>query len=96
MPRFYFHTENGGSHPDEDGVVFSGLDQARHEAARVLGEMLSAQPDAFWIQGGLRLTVTDDRGRVLFVLDALPTIAPTGDMPVDRPRHEPQDGAGPD
>ena len=95
MPRFYFHTENGGSHPDEEGVVLSGLDEARHEAARALGEMVRDQPDTFWIQGGLRLTVTDDRGLVLFVLDAVPTIAPSGGTADDAPRHHRPESAAP-
>jgi len=76
MPRFHFHAEDGGAYPDEDGVELAGMSDARFQAVRMLGELLREQPDKFWEDGGLVLTVTDDRGLVLFVLDASPTLAP--------------------
>jgi len=76
MPRFHFHAEDGGGYPDEEGVELAGLSDARRQAVRMLGELLREQPDRFWEAGGLVLTVTDDRGLVLFVLDASATLAP--------------------
>jgi hypothetical protein len=78
MPRFHFHTEDGCVYPDEEGIELATVTEARRQAARMLGEMLKEQPDKFWEDGGLKLTVTDHRGLVLFVLDASATVAPAG------------------
>ena len=76
MPRFHFHTEDGAAYSDEEGIELAGMSDARLQAVRMLGEMLRERPDKFWEDGGLVLTVTDDRGLVLFVLDASATLAP--------------------
>jgi hypothetical protein len=81
MPRFYFHTEDGGVQPDEDGVDVISMADARRQAVRMLGELLQEQPERFLEDGGLKLTVTDERGLVLFVLDASATDAPAGAAP---------------
>ena len=81
MPRFHFHTEDGGVYPDEDGIELVGMSDARIQSVRMLGEILKEQPDKFWDDGSLTLTVTDDRGLVLFVLDASATLAPAGGAP---------------
>jgi hypothetical protein len=90
MPRFHFHTEDGGTFPDEEGIVLASVADARIQAARMLGEMLKEQPDRFWKDGGLKLTVTDDRGLMLFVLDVATTDAPAGAPP--RPTRPGVDG----
>jgi len=81
VPRFYFHTDDGQALRDEDGAELPSVGDARREAARVLGEMLKEQPDAFWADGGLTLTVTDARGLALFTLDVSATVAPAAGPP---------------
>ena len=55
--------------PDEEGTVLPSDDAARLEAVRVLGELLREQPELFWAHECFRVTVTDDDGLTLFVLD---------------------------
>jgi len=81
MSRFYFHAENGGAHRDEEGLELHTLAEARRQAARVLGELLKERPDAIWADGGLKLTVTDDRDLTLFALEVAATVAPAGGPP---------------
>lgn len=78
MPRFHFHTEDGGAYADEDGIELASMNVARIQAARMLGEMLKEQADKFWEDGGLKLTVTDDLGLVYFVLEVSAIEAPAG------------------
>jgi hypothetical protein len=73
MPRFYFHTEDGVRIDDDEGADLPSLADARREGARVLGEMLRERPDAFWADGGLSLTVTDESGLTLFTLEVSAT-----------------------
>jgi hypothetical protein len=47
VPRFYFDVREGGSFtPDNEGLPFDGIREARTEAARMLAEMMKdAMPD---------------------------------------------------
>ena len=70
MARYFFHTEDGRRFPDEVGRELPSLDHVRRQAVRSFAEMMDAQIDAFWGDGGLRLVVQDDQGLTLFTLEA--------------------------
>jgi hypothetical protein len=76
MPRYFFHTENGQSALDQEGVVLADNDAARIEAVRVMGETLKDCATDFWAAQCLKLTVTDASGMILFVLDLSAVEAP--------------------
>lgn len=76
MPRYFFHTEDGGPEPDTDGLELANATAARIEAARVMGEILRDRAVGFWDHRALKLTVTDAAGLVLFALDLSAIEAP--------------------
>ena len=76
MVRYYFHTESGGVSLDDEGMDLSGYDEARVEAARMLGEMLKDDAHQFWSKRSMRLIVTDESGLILFALDISGVEAP--------------------
>lgn len=70
MARFFFSVE-GGSLPGDDceGMELAGHEEARVEATVMLGKMLSDDAQGFWTAKELRLTVSDENGMILFVVD---------------------------
>jgi hypothetical protein len=76
MPRFYFHTENGTSIRDRDGVELPDLAAARYEAVCALGEILKERAEEFWAEGVLRMAVADAAGLTLFLVEVNATVAP--------------------
>lgn len=78
MPRFYFHT----NHPDEQNVQDDvGLDladvhAAKCEAVAYAGSLLCDVREHFWDKGDFELTVTDERGLILFTMHVVGTEAP--------------------
>jgi len=69
MPRFYFHTEDGRCLRDEDGTDLTDVHAARNEAVTILAEVLKEDPEEFWRDRSFKLTVTDDEGLTLYILD---------------------------
>ena len=84
MPTYHFHTEDGGPHPDREGTELPDDESARIQAARLLGELLKEQPETFWKDQRLSLTVADHRQLTLFVLEVTATASPLAH--VDGPR----------
>jgi hypothetical protein len=76
MPRFHFNVEDGRHYPDQDGLELAGQAAARDEALRAIGELVAAKPEDFWRDGFFRMTVTDDDGLTLFILDLSAVISP--------------------
>jgi hypothetical protein len=74
--RYYFHTENGQSQRDRDGVDLPGLDAARHEAVRALCDILKERSGQFWAEGVFRMIVADDDGLTLFMVEVTAVSAP--------------------
>lgn len=68
MPRYFFHSANGGPTPDRDGVEYADNEGAQVAALRFLSELLKDDADSFWESRSLELTVSDDQGLSLFVL----------------------------
>lgn len=69
MPRFFFHTEDGRCLQDEEGTDLIDVHAARNEAVMILAELLKDDPEEFWRDRSFKLTVTDDEGLTLYILD---------------------------
>lgn len=54
---------------DDEGTPLPSDDAARLEAVRVLGELLREKPELFWAHECFRLTVVDEAGATVVVLD---------------------------
>lgn len=68
MPRFYFHTEDGSSCLDDDGMELPDVTAAKIEAVRAMAELLRDKAPNFWDERSLKLIVTDKAGLILFAL----------------------------
>ena len=60
MPRYFFHTADGGRDRDTDGVELDGAHCARVEAIRYAGAIMSQDPDVVWDGRDFRVLVTDE------------------------------------
>jgi hypothetical protein len=86
MARYYFHTEDGRCHPDRDGLELPDLQTVRTEAVCALCEIVKEDPATFWEDGAFRLTVSDESGLMLFMLDLSAVMAPAVRPPGPPPR----------
>ena len=77
MPRYFFQTGNGAVEHDVEGTELPDDDAARIEATRTLGQLIDLSPAEFWITGSLSMTVSDEAGMTLFVLDLTGAISPS-------------------
>jgi hypothetical protein len=68
MPRYFFHVIDGTDVRDEDGTELPDIYVAQTEAIRLTGEILRDMGGRFWNGTEWRLEVSDQQGRVLFVL----------------------------
>ena len=84
MPRYHFHTQDGSSFTDADGRELESVRDARIEAARAISQMVEARPDEFWEEALFRVTVTDERGLILFMLDLSAIEAPAMHHPLSQ------------
>jgi len=73
MPRFYFHTDDAR---DVDGAELPSAEAARIEAVKVLAEMVREDPGGFWRNQSFRLTLADDRGMTLAILELGAVLSP--------------------
>jgi len=69
MPRFFFHAEDGQCHQDEEGTDLIDIHAARNQALMILAESLKHDPEEFWRDRSFKLTVTDESGLTLYILD---------------------------
>jgi hypothetical protein len=76
MPRFHFNVEHGGLSIDEEGNDLPGLAEAKCEAVRYAGRLLCERASNFWDTGDFVMTVTDNKGLVLFSLQFSAVEAP--------------------
>lgn len=76
MARYFFHTENGDRHTDENGLELPDLAAVRREAIKSLSEMIKNRGERFWERNSFRLIVTDEKGLILYVLDVNGVEAP--------------------
>lgn len=68
VPRYFFDVRDGECIPDKIGTVLADVTQARNQAARLAGELLSQNPDVFWDDDAWVVEVSDETRLVLFVL----------------------------
>ncbi len=78
MPRFYFHTNSPSerSVQDDVGMDFPSVHEAKCAAVKYSGQLLSDAAEQFWDTADFELTVTDDRGLMLFTMRVVGTEAP--------------------
>ncbi|THD59292.1 hypothetical protein [Phenylobacterium sp.] len=69
MSRYYFHVQNGGLLKDEEGTDLEHADAARIEAAKLLGQLVAERPEDIWLGDAFTITVKDDAGLTMFLLD---------------------------
>lgn len=81
MPRYHFHAENGRPIPDPEGLDLPDDRAAEVAAVRYLAELLDTYPDLLWDTRTLQVTVTSDRGLILFTLDVGAIISPAVSRP---------------
>lgn len=82
MPRYFFHTADGGRCRDRSGTPLPDDAAARAAAIRFAGDVLSDEPDLLRDGKDFRVEVTDEQGVLLFTIvtqtvDA-PRLARTG------------------
>lgn len=68
MPRYFFHVTDGYATRDTEGTELPDIYTAQALAIRTSGEILRDMGARFWDGTEWKLEVTDEQGRVLFVL----------------------------
>jgi hypothetical protein len=78
MPRFYFHTNLPSERnvQDDEGCDYASVHDAKCEAVVYAGQLLKDTGEHFWDTGDFELTVTDDKGLVLFAMRVVGIEAP--------------------
>ncbi len=76
MPRYFFHSDADGSFHDEEGTELVGDAVARIEAARLLAQLIQERPAKVWSGDAFKITVTDQDGLILLVLDLAAVVSP--------------------
>jgi hypothetical protein len=68
MPKYFFHVLDGRAAIDVDGLFLANENQARIEALRGAGEMLTDENMNLWLGNEWMMAVTDEAGNMLFKL----------------------------
>lgn len=76
MPRYHFHLHDGVDRPDAEGTELAGIEAARAEALRLAGEIIRDAGVRADLGEEWRVTVTDDAGLTLFIMDFLVAESP--------------------
>jgi hypothetical protein len=77
VPRFFFHTNNPLEPALQDeGLELETVHAARCKAVRYAGQLLCDVGERFWDTADFELSVTDDRGLILFTMRVVGTEAP--------------------
>jgi hypothetical protein len=78
MPRFFFHTNHPAERDvqDDEGMEFASIHVAKCEAVAYAGRLLADSAEHFWDTGDFDLTVTDDKGLILFTMRVIGIQAP--------------------
>ena len=75
LQRYFFRT-NHPKHGADEGVEFENLRAAKCEAVRFAGRVLCDAAESFWDDADFELTVTDQKGLILFTMQVVLTEAP--------------------
>jgi hypothetical protein len=85
VPRYFFDVHDGTDVRDLDGTELPDMYIAQAEAIRMSGEILREMGANFWDGTEWRLEVTDESGKVLFVLrfsaEERPLVDPSSSNP---------------
>jgi D-lyxose ketol-isomerase len=84
VPRFFFHTNNPQAQGGAEGIEFESIAVAKCEAVRYAGQLLCDEAQHFWDHADFELTVTDEKGLILFTMRVLGTEAPAIRMQAKR------------
>ena len=76
MPRFLFHTNNPLALPDAAEMEFETVRDAKCEAVRYAGQLMCDAAEHFWDEADFEMTVTDEKGMILFTMRVIGTEAP--------------------
>ena len=70
IARFFFHTNHPSERgvQDDEGYVFASVHAAKCEAVAYAGRLLAESAQHFWDSGDFELTVTNERGVILFMM----------------------------
>jgi len=68
VPRYFFHTSDGGKYEDDDGVELADDAAARTHAAAYAGQVLRSEPGVLWNGGDFRVAVTNALGTPVFTI----------------------------
>lgn len=66
MPRYFFHSQTDTRFTDAEGIDLANPIEARRAAIKTCGEMMREAPEGFWGSRPWNVTVTDDRGLILW------------------------------
>jgi len=86
MPLYFFHVIDGTSHRDESGTELPDIDTAQAQAIRLSAEILREMGARFWSGLEWKLEVSDEYGRILFLL----SFSAEERMTLENPRPDPQ------
>jgi predicted phage gp36 major capsid-like protein len=85
MPRYFFHTQDGGTYTDRLGVELSGPGEARSKAIESAGEAIKDELRDMWSSGEWRMQVIDEDGETVcalqFSADKIDYRPRTSDLP---------------
>ena len=76
MPRYFFHSRNGGVYADPDGVELADDDVARTEAVVTAGAILKDLGSKFWAGEDWSMLVQNEAGET--ICELLFTARPNG------------------
>ena len=68
MPRYFFHTVDGGRSPDREGVELPDPMTARVEAVKLAGAIIADEPRLLANGSEFALQVSDETKQPLFTL----------------------------
>jgi hypothetical protein len=84
VPRFFFHTETDTRITDREGTEYQSFREARHEAIRTCGQLLKEMPATFWGSRPWSVTVTDEKGLILWTIGLDGQSSPAGKVLEER------------
>ena len=76
--RFFFNQQNGEYKPDDEGMEFGTVNEARIEAVRYAAEVMRDHPTLIWTGQDFRMEVTNSDRLLLFTVVVVGVDAPAG------------------
>lgn len=82
--RYFFNQLDGEFRPDDEGLEFASMTDARLEAVRYAGEVLRYHPTLVWKGEDFRIEVTDEKQLVLFTVIVVGVDTPASGRSLNR------------